>query len=95
MQNVPPGPGCWRQGDEPVVPYFPPLDLKKFITAVITTSPIPSHPSTAIFDETYTSVRRHLPDVSILVLADGIRPEQRDEFHDDYEQYRSQLREKE
>ena len=46
------------------------------ITVVIPTSPIPSHPSTAIIDETIASVRKQLPDSRIIVTADGVRAEQ-------------------
>lgn len=48
------------------------------ITAVITTSPIPSHPSTRVIDQTIDSIRWHLPDIPILILADGVREEQKD-----------------
>ncbi len=48
----------------------------KDITVVIPTSPIPSHPSTAIIDETIASVRTQLPNSTIIVTADGVRWEQ-------------------
>lgn len=48
------------------------------ITVVITTSPIPSHPRTEIIASTIESVRFWLPDAPLLVLADGVRPEQAD-----------------
>lgn len=48
------------------------------ITVVVTASPIPSHPSPHIIDETLASVRHHLPDVSVMVLFDGVRVEQKD-----------------
>jgi hypothetical protein len=48
----------------------------KDITVIIPTSPIPSHPSTAITDETIASVRKQLPDSRIIVTADGVRAEQ-------------------
>lgn len=41
---------------------------------LITTSPIPSHPSTAIIDTTIQSVRART-DWPILIVADGVRPE--------------------
>ncbi|MFG1794149.1 hypothetical protein [Nocardia sp. NPDC049149] len=46
------------------------------ITVVVTTSPIPSQPSTRIIDETIASVRHHLPDSEIILCHDGVRPEQ-------------------
>lgn len=45
------------------------------ITVVIPVSPIPSHPDTAVLDETLASIRHHLPDVEIIVTFDGVRPE--------------------
>lgn len=44
-------------------------------TVIITTSPIPSHPSTEIIDETIKSIRHHL-DSDIVIAIDGVRPEQ-------------------
>lgn len=46
------------------------------ITAVITTSPSPLHPSTEHIEQTVESVRERLPDSEILILIDGVRPEQ-------------------
>lgn len=45
------------------------------ITVIIPTSPIISHPSTAIIEETVGSVRSQLPDAEILIGCDGIRPQ--------------------
>lgn len=47
------------------------------ITCVVFTSPIPSHPSTAILVETVSSIRFHLPDAQIIIAFDGVRQEQR------------------
>lgn len=60
------------------------------ITVVITTSPIPSHPSTAVIAETVESIRAQpdLADAEILILADGVRPEQRDRTGDYHEYLR-------
>ncbi len=66
------------------------MDLRDQITVVIPTSPIPSHPSTAIIDETILTVRRHLPDSPILIQADGIRPEQ-ESLRGAYTQYLGHL----
>lgn len=46
------------------------------MTVLVPVSPIPSHPNTAIVDETVASIRTQLPDVEILLLCDGVRPEQ-------------------
>jgi hypothetical protein len=54
------------------------MSLKNKITVLLTTSPIPSHPSTDIIEETIESVRHWLPDSVILILMDGVRPEQAD-----------------
>jgi len=44
---------------------------------VIPVSPIPSHPSTDIIDQTIKSIRHHM-DSPILVTIDGVRDEQKD-----------------
>lgn len=49
---------------------------KETITVLISSSPIPSHPSCQIIQETIDSVRYHLPDSKIIVMLDGVRPEQ-------------------
>lgn len=46
------------------------------ITVIIPVSPIKSHPSTAIIDETIASIRHHLGGVKIIVTFDGVRAEQ-------------------
>jgi len=56
------------------------------ITVVTPVSPIPSHPDTAILDETIESVRHHLPDAEILITFDGVRPEQ-EHRRADYEEF--------
>lgn len=55
------------------------------ITVLVTMSPIASHPATAVIDETLASIRERLPRAEIIVLCDGVRPEQEDR-RDDYEQ---------
>lgn len=56
------------------------------ITVLVSTSPIPSHPDTAIIDETIASVRAQLPDAEIILMCDGVRAEQEDR-RADYEEY--------
>jgi len=46
------------------------------ITAIITSSPIPSHPDTSILEQTVASVREQLPHAEIIIVFDGVRPEQ-------------------
>lgn len=43
------------------------------ITVLIPTSPIPSHPSTEILDQVIASIRFHLPESPIIIMADGVR----------------------
>lgn len=62
------------------------IGLRDRVTVVIPTSPIPSHPSTEIIDETIASIRSHLADVEILITVDGVRPEQ-EHRRADYDEY--------
>lgn len=50
--------------------------FKSDTTVLIPVSPIKSHPSTAILEETIKSVRHNLPDSEIILMFDGVRPEQ-------------------
>lgn len=45
------------------------------ITALIPTSPIPSHPSTEIIERVVSAVRFHLPESRIIIMCDGLRDE--------------------
>ena len=60
------------------------------ITVVIPTSPIKSHPDTAIIDECIRSVKRHLPDSEIILQFDGVHPEQT-KFAEQYHEYKSRM----
>lgn len=42
------------------------------ITVLIPVSPIPSHPSTEVLDQTIASIRERLPDSEIIVMFDGL-----------------------
>lgn len=64
--------------------------LRDKVTVLVVTSPIESHPSTAIIDETIASIRHHLPDAEIIIGIDGIRPEQ-EHYRERYEAYKQQL----
>lgn len=57
------------------------------MTVVIPTSPIPSHPSTDIIEATMTSVEDRT-DAEILIMVDGVRPEQSGRGKDYYEYIR-------
>lgn len=68
------------------------MTLTDLITVLVPTSPIPSHPSTAIIDETLDSlVAAGLEKCRVLVLADGVRAEQEDR-QEAYESYLERLR---
>lgn len=59
---------------------------KDKITVLIPTSPIHSHPSTKIIDQTISSIRQQLPYVEIIIMIDGLRAEQKD-YKDRYGEY--------
>lgn len=64
--------------------------VKDKITVIISSSPIPSHPSPHMIKETIASVRGHLPDCEIFILQDGVRPEQ-EHMRAAYEKYKQEL----
>lgn len=57
-----------------------------WLTVLIPTSPIEGHPSTEILEETIASVRFHHPDAEIILMIDGVRPEQ-EHLRSRYEEY--------
>lgn len=65
--------------------------LDKLITVVIPTSPIPSHPTTTLIEQTVDSVRHHLPHCRIMIQMDGVRPEQ-EKFREAYEEYKHKIK---
>ena len=56
-------------------------------TVLVATSPISGHPTTKMLEETIKSIRFHLPEVEILVMFDGVRPEQ-EHYRTRYEKYK-------
>ena len=52
-----------------------PTDPNELVTVIIPTSPIPSHPSLDVIEETIRSIREQLPTADIIVTCDGVRPE--------------------
>lgn len=46
--------------------------MKDDITVMIPVSPIPSHPSTEVIDDTVASIRERLPDSEIIIMFDGL-----------------------
>lgn len=61
------------------------LDINYAMTIIIPTSPIPSHPSTEIIDQTIKSIRHHTA-MDIIITIDGVRPEQ-EHMRNDYIEY--------
>lgn len=64
--------------------------MRGVVTVLVSTSPIPSHPSTKLIEETVASVRRHLPDAEIVLMCDGVRAEQ-EHRRADYDEYLHRL----
>lgn len=60
------------------------------ITVLIPVSPIPTHPSTEILDETVASIRERLPESEIIFMFDGL-PAWAEERRKDYEQFRTDM----
>lgn len=60
------------------------------ITVLIPISPIPSHPSTEVIDQTVASIRERLPDSEIIFMFDGI-PAWLAEYQDQYEQFKQAM----
>jgi hypothetical protein len=60
------------------------------VTVLIPTSPIRSHPDTAMIEQTVRDVRSKLPESEILIMVDGVRPEQED-YRTAYEEYTRRL----
>lgn len=68
------------------------MSYRDLITAVMTTSPIPSHPSTDVVDKVLHSIGFHLPGAEILLLCDGIRIPEHESRRALYEEYKSKMR---
>lgn len=64
--------------------------LADLVTVLIPTSPIPSHPDTAIIEETVASVTERLPGAEIVLMIDGVRAEQ-EHRRRAYEEYTRRL----
>ena len=50
--------------------------------AMVSVSPIASHPSTEMIELTIRSIQDQLPDAEILIMCDGVRPEQQERTAD-------------
>lgn len=64
--------------------------MKDDITVLIPVSPIPSHPSTEVVDQTIASVRERLPESEIIIMFDAV-PAWKAEFKEPYEEFKSRL----
>lgn len=62
------------------------------ITILIPTSPIPSHPSTAILDETIANIRKYT-NASIIVMCDGVHASLK-QRKQNYQEYISAIKQK-
>lgn len=72
------------------VPSYKEKGLRDKVTVLISSSPSYKHPSTDMIEQTINDVRVHLPDSEIIIMLDGVRPEQ--EFRrSDYEEYKRRL----
>lgn len=63
---------------------------KDDITIILVTSVIPSHPSTAMIDQTINDLRVHLPNNEIIMQIDGLREEQQHRKKD-YDEYKNRI----
>jgi hypothetical protein len=72
------------------LPAAKPETVDELVTVIMPTSPSPQHPSTAIIEETIESVRERLPRAELLVLCDGVRPQQ-EHLRGAYSDYLDQL----
>ena len=62
------------------------------VTVLLPTSPIPSHPSTAMIEDTIRRIRAYpdLKGAEVLIMVDGVRTEQ-EHWRTDYEEYTRRL----
>jgi hypothetical protein len=67
---------------------------ENIITAVMSSSPLLSHPSTAIVDHVIEGIRHHLGDIEILLLCDGIRTPEHENRRAAYEEYKLKMRDR-
>lgn len=60
------------------------------ITCLIPVSAIPSHPSTEVLDQTIASIRERLPDSELIIMFDGLTPNNM-HLKERYEQFKSKM----
>lgn len=63
---------------------------KNDVTIIVATSVLPSHPDTAIIDETISTIRVHFPNNEIILQMDGLR-EERLSRKVDYDEYKNRV----
>jgi hypothetical protein len=82
----------WLENDLADVgaPDIEQLDIADLITVLIPSSPISAHPDTSMIEQTIQDVRAELPDSEVIIMLDGVRPEQEDR-REAYEEYKRQL----
>jgi hypothetical protein len=68
------------------------LDSSSYITTFVTTSPVPSNPSLEIIKQTLDSIRHHLPNTTIRILADAARYENTPDERNRYLEFLGDLR---
>lgn len=66
--------------------------MKDLVTILVSTSPVPSHPDTALLDETIARLRAYpeLADCPLILMADGVRPEQQ-QRQPAYDQFKARI----
>lgn len=60
------------------------------ITVLIPVSPIPSHPSSEVLDQTLASIQERLPESEIIIMFDGV-PAWNEHLRADYEQFKQTM----
>jgi hypothetical protein len=63
--------------------------MNEQLTVIIPTSPIPSHPSTAILDETIANIRKYT-DARVIIMFDGVHDSLKDR-EQDYNDYKNSV----
>jgi len=63
---------------------------KNDVTIIVATSVLPSHPDTAIIDETIYTIRAHFPNNEIILQMDGLR-EERLSHKINYDEYKNKV----
>jgi hypothetical protein len=63
---------------------------KDDVTIIVATSVLPSHPDTAIIDETISAIRAHFPNNEIILQMDGLR-EERLSHKKNYDEYKNRV----